>query len=172
MPYEITNNFNVEQTSTLKPAMSFANGVSFRLAIDKLKYPNVEYAVQTIALPDISMAGTQNFRAPQRNIAMTPDSITYNPFELTFLVDEYLTNYIEIHDWMLGLVTQDDATNQGKFRDMTLQIMSSHSNVAKEIKFVNAFPVNLSSLPFDTTITDTNYLVASVTFEYHYFKFL
>ena len=73
---------------------------------------------------------------------------------------------------MLGLVNEDDKSNPGKFRDMTLQVMTSHSNVAKEIKFVNAFPVNLSSLPFDTTITDTNYLVASVTFEYHYFRFL
>ena len=103
---------------------------------------------------------------------MAPDKIDYSPFEMTFLVDEYLTNYIEIHDWMLGLVKEAEVSNVQKTRDLTLQVLTSHNNVAKEIVFVNAYPTNLSSLPFDTTITDTNYLVANVTFNYSYFKFI
>jgi hypothetical protein len=55
---------------------------------------------------------------------------------------------------------------------MTLQILTSANNVAKEIQFIDAWPSNLSSLPFDTTVTDTNYLIAAVTFNYSYFKFV
>ena len=171
MPYEISTNFNVQQTSVVNEAMSYANGISFRLAIDKLKFPNVEYTVQTLALPDLSATGAL-LNTPQRNITMAPDKIDYSPFEMTFLVDEYLTNYIEIHDWMLGLVKEAEVSNVQKTRDLTLQVLTSHNNVAKEIVFVNAYPTNLSSLPFDTTITDTNYLVANVTFNYSYFKFI
>lgn len=170
MPYEINTNFAIEQTSTLNDSMSYANGVSFKLAIDKLKFPNVEYTIQTVALPDLSINGAP-FNTPQRNITMAPDKVDYGTFELTFLVDEYLKNYQEIHDWMLGLVTQAETRSENKFRDLTLQVLTSHNNVAREIIFVNAYPINLSSLPFDTTITDTNYLVANVSFNYSYFKF-
>jgi hypothetical protein len=109
---------------------------------------------------------------PQRNIALAPDKIDYGQFEMTFLVDEYLLNYIEIHDWMLGLVTTGENKNTRLTRDMTLQVLSSHNNVAREILFVDAYPISLSSLPFDTTIADTNYLVANVSFNYSYFKFI
>ena len=170
MPYNINTNFAVEQTSTLTDTMSYANGVSFKLAIDKLKFPNVEYTIQTVALPDLSMSGAP-FNTPQRNITMAPDKVDYGTFEMTFLVDEYLKNYEEIHDWMLGLVTVAENSRTNKFRDLTLQVLTSHNNVAREIIFVNAYPTNLSSLPFDTTISDTNYLVASVSFNYSYFKF-
>ena len=170
MPYEINTNFAVEQTSTLTDTLSYANGVSFKLAIDKLKFANVEYTIQTVALPDLSVTGAP-FNTPQRNITMAPDKVDYGTFELTFLVDEYLNNYQEIHDWMLGLVTVAEDSRINKFRDLTLQVLTSHNNVAREIIFVNAYPINLSSLPFDTTINDTNYLVANVSFNYSYFKF-
>jgi hypothetical protein len=170
MPYNINTNFAVEQTSNLTDTMSYANGISFKLAIDKLKFANVEYTIQTVALPDLSITGAP-FNTPQRNITMAPDKVDYGTFELTFLVDEYLKNYQEIHDWMLGLVTVAEDRSINKFRDLTLQVLTSHNNVAREIVFVNAYPTNLSSLPFDTTITETNYLVANVSFNYSYFKF-
>jgi len=170
MPYSIETNFAVEQTSTLSETLSFANGVSFRLAMDRLKFPNVEYTVQTLALPDMTMTGAP-LNTPQRNIALAPDKIDYGQFDMTFLVDEYLFNYIEIHDWMLGLVTTGENKSTRLTRDMTLQVLTSHNNVAREIIFVDAYPISLSSLPFDTTIADTNYLVANVSFNYSYFKF-
>lgn len=171
MPYNIQTNLNVQATGNLNTAVSFATPVGFRLTLDRLKFPNVEFAIQTIALPDISMQGAQH-SMPQRNIFATPDKIDYNPFECTFLVDENLDNYKEIHDWMLGLIREADTKEYKKTRDMTLHILTSHNNVTKKIQFIDAFPTNLSSLPFDTTVTDTNYLVASVTFQYSYFKFV
>lgn len=172
MPYEKSVNFNVEQTNTVNETLSFANGISFRLAMDKLKFPNVEYTIQTLALPDMSITGA-TFFTPTRNITAPPDKVDYGAFEVTFLVDEYLKNYIEIHDWMFGMVSESDNTKASrKTRDLTLQVLTSHNNVAKEIVFVDAYPTNLSSLPFDTTITDTNYLIANVSFVYSYFKFI
>jgi hypothetical protein len=74
---------------------------------------------------------------------------------------------------MIGLVNEEDNLRANrKTRDMTLQILTSHNNVAREITFVDAYPTNLSSLPFDTTITEANYLVANVSFNYSYFKFV
>jgi hypothetical protein len=171
MPYSTNISFNADSTSTLISNLNFVNPAGFKLLIDRKKYPNAEYAIQTAALPDMSADGAP-LNLPQRNITAMPDKINYGPFDLTFLVDEELINYKEIHDWMLGLVTENDTKTERKTRDLTLQIYSSSNNVIREIQFVDAYPIVLSSLPFDTTVTDPQYLVAAVTFNYSYFKFL
>jgi len=171
MPYEINVNFKEEATTSPVDNLTFVNPAGFKLLIDNKKYKNAQYFIQTAALPDMSVTGAV-FNTPQRNITAMPDKVDYGIFDLTFLVDEQLVNYKEIHDWMIGLVTQTDTKAERKTRDMTLQILSSANNVAQEIQFVDAYPTNLSSLPFDTTVTDTAYLIAAVTFQYSYFKFL
>jgi len=170
MPYSKTINFSDEATNTSIDQLTYVNPAGFKLLIDKLKYPNAQYTIQTAALPDMTIDGAV-YNTPQRNVFEAPDKVTYGGFEATFLVDESLVNYTEIHDWMLGMVTQKD-DGVRKMRDMTLQILSSHNNVIKEIQFVDAYPTSLSSLPFDTTITDIQYLVANVSFNYSYFKIL
>ena len=57
-------------------------------------------------------------------------------------------------------------------RDVTLTIMNSANNVTKQIQFVDAYPTTLSSLPFDITIGEVEYLTAVVSFSYSYYKFL
>tara|TARA_B110000902_G_scaffold262557_1_gene339673 strand:+ start:846 stop:1358 length:513 start_codon:yes stop_codon:yes gene_type:complete len=169
MPYTTNINFAEQATSTLVNNLSYVTPSSFRLVIDSQKYPNAQYMIQTVALPDMSVTPA-TLNTPQRNIGFLPDKIEYSDMDLTFLVDEDMTNYKEIHDWMLGLVTESDEGVR-KARDITLQVMNSHNNVTNEITFVSAFPVNLSSLPFDATTTDVEYLTANVTFHYSYFKF-
>jgi hypothetical protein len=50
--------------------------------------------------------------------------------------------------------------------------MNSANNVTKQIKFVDAYPTTISSLPFDITTTDVEYLTAAVSFNYSYYQFL
>ena len=146
---------------------NFLNPTAFVLILDNLKYPNAEFTVQTMILPDITVTGVP-YATPSRNITMAADKIEYGSFEVSFLVDEDLTNYKEIHDWLYGQVDLQTA----QFRDITLSILSSANNVNKEIKFVDAHPITLSALPFDITTTDVEYLTAVVSFEYNYFQIL
>ena len=168
MPYQADINFQETASATLVDNLSFLAPAGFRLVIDSQKYPNAQYMVQLVTLPDLSVSPAV-LNTPKRNIGLAPDKIEYNPFDITFLVDESLLNYKEIHDWLLGMVTEDDYGVR-KTRDMTLQVLNSHNNIAQEIQFVDAYPINLSSLPFDTTATDIQYLTAAVTFQYSYFK--
>lgn len=170
MPYTKTINFSDEASTSQITNLTYVNPAGFKLVIDSLKYPNAQYTIQTASLPNMSVPGAV-YNTPMRNIMQPADKVTYGTFEATFLVDEALVNYTEIHDWMLGMVNQKDEGVR-KVRDMTLQVLSSHNNVIKEIQFIDAHPIDLSSLPFDTTITDIQYLVASVSFEYSYFKIL
>ena len=170
MPYETDINFNEGSGEPLMANPSFVNPTGFRLVIDSRKYQNSEFTVQTFSLPDISVAPT-TVSLPGRNLGLSPDKVDYSPFDITFLVDENFVNYKEIHDWILGLVTESD-TGVRKTRDISLIVLSSHNNQSREIKFVDAYPISLSSLQFDTTNTSVEYLIASVTFQYSYYKIL
>jgi len=170
MAYTKEINYNTQPTSYLVEQQTFANPAGFRLAIDSLKYPNAQYTVQAAAIPDLSVPGA-TMNTPKRNILIAADKLEYAPLTLTFLVDEQFTNYQEIHDWMFGMVGQGDQ-GQTKTRDLTLIIYNSNNNVVKEIKFADAHPTSLSSLPFEVTTETVNYLTAVVEFQYSYYKFL
>lgn len=170
MPYTTNINFTDTVTDTDIQPLNFVNPNGFKLVIDNQKYKNAQFMAQQIALPDMSVTGAP-FNTRQRNILEKPDKVEYGSFEMTFLIDENLVNYKEIHDWMLGLVTEDDYGVR-KERDMTLQVLSSHNNVLVEIQFIDAYPTSLGSLPFDTRATDVEYLTAAVSFNYSYFKFV
>lgn len=170
MAYTNEINYKLEPTSYLVDQQTFANPAGFRLVIDSLKYPNAQYNVQAAAIPDLSVPGA-TMNTPKRNILMAADKLEYAPLTLTFLVDETFTNYQEIHDWMFGMVGQADL-NQRKNRDLTLVIYNSSNNVVKEIQFVDAHPTSLSSLPFEVTNENVNYLTAVVEFNYSYYKFV
>lgn len=170
MAYKNEINYSMEPTSTLVENINFANPSSFRLVIDNLKYPNAQYTVQLASIPDMSVDGA-SFNTPKRNILASADKVVYAPLQLTFLVDENFTNYKEIHDWMFGMVGQDDFGVR-KTRDLTLVIYNSSNNVVQEIQFTDAHPSSLSSLPFETTGESVNYLTAVAEFSYSYYKFL
>ena len=170
MAYTNEINYSTEPTSTLVENISFANPSSFRLVIDNLKYPNAQYTVQLASIPDMSV-DCAAMNTPKRNILVSADKIVYAPLQLTFIVDENFTNYKEIHDWMFGMVGQDDL-NTRKNRDLALIIYNSSNNVVQQIQFVDAHPTSLSSLPFEVTGESVNYLTAVAEFNYSYYKFL
>ena len=63
-----------------------------------------------------------------------------------------------------------DVTQPGddkkQFADGTLRILNSNFNEVAKVKFLDMFPVSLSSLDFDATSTDVNYFTAQATFKY------
>ena len=118
------------------------------------------------------------------------DELTYENLEITFLVDEKLENYIELHNWLVGIGFPDNRgqfTNfrtdnqnafpdsgkaagnegvQGMFGDATLTITSAKNNPIVEARFEDVYPVALSALQYDQQADDITYLTASATFSY------
>jgi len=105
MPYNANVNFAEVSSGTPQASMNFVNPTAFKLVIDSQKYKNAQFMAQTIALPDMQVSGAI-FQTRNRNIIEAPDKIEYGIFDMTFLIDEYLLNYKEIHDWIVGLVTE------------------------------------------------------------------
>ena len=78
----------------------YASPVQFRFKMTKL--PLVEFFVQSTNLPGISL-GNATQVTPLYDIPIPGDKISYSSLDLSFIVDENLNNYKEIHDWLLGL---------------------------------------------------------------------
>lgn len=167
MVYDTTINFTEKQDRI--DDVTFASPIAFRLLIDSVRFPNVQFTVQTAAIPSISVEPA-TYPTPQRAIAVGGDKVEYDPFNCTFLIDEELRNYREIHDWLIGLALEPEDRSIQKTRDMSLLVLDSNNNVIREIKFVDAYPTSLSTLDFDVKNTSVDYLVGEVSFNYSYFK--
>ena len=78
----------------------YASPIQFRFKMSKL--PKVEFFVQTANIPGISL-GTATVPTPLYDYPVPGDTIQYSTLDISFLVDENLNNYKELHDWISGL---------------------------------------------------------------------
>ena len=78
----------------------YASPIQFRFKMTKL--PNVEFFVQTANIPAITLGDT-DLPTPLKDISIPGDKVRYSSLDVSFLVDENLNNYKEIHDWIIGL---------------------------------------------------------------------
>ena len=96
---------NVETRAPDK--MDYASPIQFRFKITKL--PQVEFFIQTANIPGITL-GSTSFETPLKDIAGVGDKVTYQTLDVSFIVDENLNNYKELHDWIIGLGFPKDYT--------------------------------------------------------------
>ena len=180
----------------------YADPTKFKFSIIKL--PKVEYFCTQVNLPGVSISDNYTQPTPFRDIPLPGEKLRYEPLSVTFLVDENLENYQEIHGWLRGLgfpgghgefkklldggadrfptskgsVLPDAGRTKfgapdtgGTFSDATLNILTSKNNPVTEVRFRDCFPISLSALQYNQQATDTDYLTATVTFEYKLYDF-
>ena len=80
--------------------LDYASPVQFRFKCTKL--PLIEFFCQSANIPGIIL-GEQTQATGLVDIPHPGDKITYADLDISFLVDENLNNWKELHDWMTGL---------------------------------------------------------------------
>ena len=91
------------ETKTVNRApdkLDYASPIQFRFTCAKL--PTVEFFCQTANIPGITL-GTADVETSLKSIPFPGDKLTYGDLNVSFLVDENLNNYKELHDWLTGL---------------------------------------------------------------------
>jgi len=176
--------------------LDYASPTQFRFGIHQL--PKVEFFTVSANLPGIS-AGTAIRATPFKDIPTMGEKLDYENLSISFIVDEYLENYISLHNWMIGYGFPKDREQFRTFRDVTsntpadggipsvdiigsatpdkamysdafLQILSNKNNPILEVSFENAFPISLSALDFTQTATDVEYMIATAEFAYQIYE--
>jgi len=162
----------------------FLSPLGFNFGIKKL--PNTNYFVQSVNVPSVQATDVV-MPTPFTNIPTIGDRLNYSEFQLSFKVDEDMTNYIELYDWLLQLHFPEDfaqAKNiyqkqnnvdflaDGPYSDATLTILNSAMNPNKEVIFEDCYPIALSDLQFSTTAASVDYIECQATFRYRMFRIL
>ena len=93
--------------------MDYASPVQFRFKCSKL--PKVEFFCQSANIPGISI-GSASFPTGLKDIPLPGDKVSYQDLAISFLVDENLQNYKEIHDWIIGLGAPQNHTQFSDLR--------------------------------------------------------
>ena len=131
----------------------YASPIQFRFKMTKL--PQVEFFVQTANIPGITLDEVQQ---PTRlkAIALPGSTLSFANLDLSFLVDENLNNYKELHDWLIGLGTPESdsqfagllTTGSDRFPGSTASSAATGSNTAQ--------PLNEGGIYSDATLTVLN----------------
>jgi hypothetical protein len=156
---------------------NFLSPVGFKFTLQK--YQKVSFFSNGCRIPDITLntAVQSNYF---KSIDIPGDQIEYGDFYLRFLVDEDMSNYMAIHNWITGLgfpenheqfkklITDENGMEDPKlqFSNGTLQILNSNYRTTANVVFRGLYPVSLTSLEFEATDNDINYFTAEATFKY------
>lgn len=157
------------------------NPNGFILVFTKLE--GVAYFAQEINIPGI-MLGDPLLTNPFTKQPLPGDDITWEPLEITFQIDEKMSNYLAIHDWMIALGFPNNyeqykelvgSRQKGmselaaNYSDATLFILDSNNKPIREIQFKDCFPAELSSIRFSTQNTEVRYVTCTATIRFGYY---
>ena len=156
---------------------NFLSGVAFKFNLTK--FPKVDFFSNSARIPELSLELTTQ-ASYLKNIDVPGERLTFGDFNLRFLVDENMENYLSVYNWLTGLgfpettkefaelIKDKDGQRDPKeaFCDGTLRILNSNYREVAQVKFKDLFPISLSSLEFDATNTDVQFFTADATFKY------
>jgi hypothetical protein len=161
---------------------NYLSPIGFKFVLEKA--PKVAYLCQTISIPEISLG---QIDIPTYLVPIPIEgNINYANFNITFLVDENLENYIQLHNWIRALGVPTDFRERAEFEDKvkynngvkdrnifsdgTLQVLTNNFNNNFEVQFIDLIPTSLSTLDFDATVSETNFMQATASFTYTYYE--
>jgi len=162
--------------------MNFLGPQTHKMIIQRL--PLISYFCTEVNIPAITLPAVEDPN-PFVKYPVPGDHLDFSELQVSFLVDEDLTNYEELYDWIIALGfpknfdqfkdisetgrIQGDITTPGVFSDISIFISTSSHNPNREFIFENSFPTSLTDMRFASTDTDVEFVVCTATF--HYTKF-
>jgi len=156
--------------------LSYLSPVGFKFSL--ANFPEVTYFCQSANIPGISLS-TIPIPLPYKDIEEPGDTVTYEELTIRFIIDENMKNWLSIYDWItaLGFPTPEHAKKRQILKDnmelrtdAVLTVLTSNMNAQINFKFFECFPLNLSSISFDASGTDIDYVVADVSFRYDMYE--
>jgi len=156
---------------------NFLSPLGFGFQIKKT--PHVNYFVQSVNLPSVTMGETV-LATPFRRTPLQGDVVEYGQLQITFRVDEDMRNYEELLLWIQSVgkfegfpsypgYTQTSVTGEGIVSDGVLIIQNSAKQPAIQFDIINMYPSTLSDLQFDSQLSDVDYVQAIASFNFERF---
>lgn len=166
-------------TDTTPPNLNILSSISFQFFIRRA--PHINFFIQTAKVPGIEL-GVAVEHTPFSNLNYPGEHMEWEDLSIQFLVDEDIKGYFEIFNWLTALGRPDDSrgffqltqqkpeSSLGIYSDLSLLINDSKRNLNIQCDFEDGFPTALSSMNFDVTQTDLNFMPIEARFTYRRFN--
>lgn len=162
----LTNNINLLQPS------------QFKVVVNRQRFGNFEFFAQTFNHPGLAVNAPALPTRRLTNVSIPGDSLTFDELTFDVLADEDMNSYIEIFNWLKQGVEENYKTPTERDinaayiheADITVNILSSHNNTTRVIKYADCVPTSVGTLSMLATSTDTTPITFPVTFRTSYFE--
>ena len=144
--------------------LDYASPTQFKFGIAQL--PKVEFFTTAANLPGITMVASI-FPTPFKDVPVMGEKLTYENLEITFIVDEFLENYKELHNWMTGIAFPESREQFADFRSTVSKTPSATQGTSRDIGDVQpATPVRpMFGDATLTILTNKNNPIVEVRFQ-------
>ena len=146
------------------------------------RLPNVRYFCQSVSVPGISLSETP-ITNPFVDIYSPGEKAIYDLMNVTFMIDEDLKAWLEIHDWIRAMtfpkeyaeyrnlprLSGKQENNFPQFSDATITLLSSKNNPIYNFKIYDCFPTSLSTFVMSASDSPETVMTADATFRFAYF---
>ena len=139
-------------TSRQPTKLDYASPTQFKFGI--LQLPKVEFFTVSANVPEIS--GTPAIlNTPYKDIPTMGDKLDYGNLSISFIVDEYLENYLSLHNWLTGIGFPKSRSQFTKHRDVTSTMPDSQRSTSSDIGDVG------NATPDKAMYSDANLIILS-----------
>jgi hypothetical protein len=127
---------NTSMTTSTSPLnrqpskLDYTSPTQFRFVINQL--PKVEYFTVAGNIPGLTLDEAQ-LGTPLKNIPLMGGKLTYEDLSITFIVDEDLQNYIEMHTWLTAIGFPKDKSQFANFRSATSNVATTTRGESTDI---------------------------------------
>ena len=144
-------------------ALDYSSPTQFRFLINQL--PKVQYFTTEANIPGITL-GEGTFSTPLKDLTLLGDKLSYDDLTISFIVDENLENYIEMHTWLTSIGFPKDRKQFSDFRSTTSNTKTSTRGESKDIGEVGATTpeISMTSDAVLTILTNKNNPVVECRF--------
>ena len=132
--------------------LDYASPTQFRFGIHQL--PKVEFFAVSATIPAIALSDVL-VPTPFKSIPMMGDQLTFDNLSVSFIVDEFLENYLSIHEWMTAIGFPKNRKQFSEFKtniSNTPSTARSAASTSTDIGDVKAASPN-NALFSDATLT-------------------
>ena len=146
--------------------LDYASPTQFKFNIIKL--PKVEYFCTAVNIPGISINYVEQ-QTPLKDIPHPGEKLKYSDLQMSFIVDENLENFQEIHGWLYGLGFPDGYSDYKALMDAGKdRFPTSKSSVSSELGVIRYPAPSQGAALSDATLmvlTNKNNPVVEVRFK-------
>ena len=161
---------------------NFLQSTKFVLTFPRIS--NTQYFCQQVNLPGVSTSEILT-PTPFVDLYAPGDKLVYEPLNVTFIVDEEMNSWLEIHNWLRGMTFPTDFEEyrnlknlssvayyspKPQYSDGILNVLTGLNNPKLSVSFTDVFPVSVSGIEFNATDTDTPTMTATATFRYSWYN--